>query len=95
MSGELVGFVGIGNAGRPMARHLAAAGYELLAYDYYQRSDEKRSATYLASANKVPFKGDRRELEHNQEVIDMLSGKTPQAERAFAKLTSLYAGALK
>ena len=44
MSGELVGFVGIGNAGRPMARHLAAAGYELLAYD----ADHDRAAAFAA-----------------------------------------------
>lgn len=67
-------------------RALLRSGYELLAYDYYQRSDEKRSATYLASAAKVPAKGDKRELEHNQAVIDLFSGKTPQAERTFDAL---------
>ncbi len=44
MSGEQVGFVGIGNAGRPMARHLAAAGYELLAYD----ADHDRAAAFAS-----------------------------------------------
>ena len=44
MSGQLVGFVGIGNAGRPMARHLAGAGYELLVYD----ADRERASAFAA-----------------------------------------------
>jgi tetratricopeptide (TPR) repeat protein len=67
-------------------RQLLRSGYELLAYDYYQRSDEKRASAYLASAAKVPAKGDRRELEHNLAVLDLFSGKTPQAERVFDAL---------
>ena len=31
-------------------------------------------------------KGDRRELEHNLAVIDLFSGKAPQAERVFDAL---------
>ena len=56
-------------------RALLRSGYELLAYDFYQRSDEKRAGQYLASASKVPAKGDKRELEHNLAVIDMFSGQ--------------------
>jgi hypothetical protein len=67
-------------------RALLRSGYELLAYDFYQRSDEKRAATFLASAAKVPAKGDKRELEHNAAVIDLFSGKAPQAERVFDAL---------
>jgi hypothetical protein len=64
-------------------RALLRSGYELLAYDYYQRSDEKRAAQFLASAAKVTGKGDKRELEHNLAVIDMFGGKSQQAERVF------------
>jgi tetratricopeptide (TPR) repeat protein len=67
-------------------RQLLRSGYELLAYDYYQRSDEKRASAYLATAAKVPAKGDRRELEHNLAVLDLFSGKAPQAERVFDAL---------
>jgi tetratricopeptide (TPR) repeat protein len=67
-------------------RALLRSGYELLAYDFYQRSDEKRAGVYLASATKVQSKGDKRELEHNMAVIDLFSGKTPQAERVFDAL---------
>jgi tetratricopeptide (TPR) repeat protein len=67
-------------------RALLRSGYELLAYDFYQRSDEKRAGVYLASAAKVPAKGDKRELEHNLAVIDLFSGKAPQAEKVFDAL---------
>jgi tetratricopeptide (TPR) repeat protein len=64
-------------------RALLRSGYELLAYDYYQRSDEKRAGQYLASAAKVVAKGDRRELEHNLAVIDMFGGRSVSAEKVF------------
>ncbi len=69
-------------------RALLRSGYELLAYDFYQRSDEKRASSYLQSAAKVPAKAgaDKRELEHNVAVIDLFSGKAPQAERVFDAL---------
>jgi len=67
-------------------RLLLRSGYELLAYDFYQRSDEKRAGQFLASASKVPAKGDKRELEHNLAVIDLFSGKAPQAEKVFDAL---------
>jgi tetratricopeptide (TPR) repeat protein len=67
-------------------RALLRSGYELLAYDFYQRSDEKRAGQFLASASKVPAKGDKRELEHNLAVIDLFAGKAPQAEKVFDAL---------
>ncbi|HEX9104545.1 MAG TPA: hypothetical protein VF997_20175, partial [Polyangia bacterium] len=67
-------------------RALLRSGYELLAYDFYQRSDEKRAGQFLASASKVPSKGDKRELEHNLAVIDLFSGRGPQAEKVFDAL---------
>jgi tetratricopeptide (TPR) repeat protein len=67
-------------------RALLRSGYELLAYDFYQRSDEKRAGQFLTSAMKVPAKGDKRELEHNLAVIDLFSGKGPQAEKVFDAL---------
>jgi hypothetical protein len=67
-------------------RALLRSGYELLAYDYYQRSDEKRAGTYLASAAKVAAKGDKRDLEHNLAVVDIFSGRAQQAEKVFDTL---------
>ena len=45
VDGELVGFIGIGNAGRPMARHLARAGHDLLVYD----ADAARAGEFAAA----------------------------------------------
>jgi tetratricopeptide (TPR) repeat protein len=67
-------------------RALLRSGYELLGYDFYQRSDEKRAGAFLASASRVPSKGDKRDLEHNLAVIDLFSGKAPQAEKVFDAL---------
>lgn len=67
-------------------RTLLRSGYELLAYDFYQRSDEKRAQQYLVSAARVQAKGDRRELEHNMAVLDLFSGRAPQAEKTFDAL---------
>ena len=67
-------------------RALLRSGYELLAYDFYQRSDEKRAGQFLATASKVNAKGDKRELEHNMAVVNLFSGKTQQAERIFDAL---------
>ncbi|MDB4968948.1 MAG: repeat-containing protein [Myxococcales bacterium] len=67
-------------------RALLRSGYELLGYDFYQRSDEKRAGQFLASAAKVQAKGDKRELEHNLAVIDVFSGKATQAEKVFDAL---------
>ncbi|MCA1662719.1 MAG: tetratricopeptide repeat protein [Myxococcales bacterium] len=67
-------------------RALLRSGYELLGYDFYQRSDEKRAGAYLASASKVASKGDKRELEHNLAVVDLFQGKGQQAEKVFDAL---------
>lgn len=67
-------------------RALLRSGYELLAYDFYQRSDEKRAGALLVSASKVPAKGDKRDLEHNLAVVDLFLGKGQQAEKVFDAL---------
>ena len=56
-------------------RALLRSGYELLAYDFYQRSTRSARGRYLASASKVQAKGDKRELEHNLAVIDSVRGQ--------------------
>jgi tetratricopeptide (TPR) repeat protein len=67
-------------------KQLLRSAYELLAYDYYQRGDEKRAEQLLRSAAKVPAKAERRELDHNLAVIDLVSGRNAQAERVFDQL---------
>jgi tetratricopeptide (TPR) repeat protein len=65
---------------------LLRSTYELLAFDYYQRSDEKRAEQFLRNALKVPSRGERRELDHNLAVLDLINGRTAQAERVFDAL---------
>jgi 3-hydroxyisobutyrate dehydrogenase len=42
---ERIGFVGLGNMGAPMARHLAAAGYQVVAADANEAALERFAAT--------------------------------------------------
>lgn len=67
-------------------RALLRSGYELLAYDFYQRSDEKRAGQLLSSAARVNARGDKRGLEHNMAVVNLSLGKAQQAERVFDAL---------
>jgi len=69
-----------------LLRSLLRSTHELLAYDYFQKSDEKRAEASLKSAMKVPSKADRRELDHNLAIVDLASGRLPQAERALDAL---------
>ena len=39
----IVGFIGLGNMGRPMAKNLIKAGYKLLVYDKFAKSDDLQS----------------------------------------------------
>jgi tetratricopeptide (TPR) repeat protein len=73
---------------------LLRSAYELLAYDYYQKSDEKRAEQYLKSAQRVPAKGDRRELDHNLAVLDLVAGRTQQAEKVLDALNGRPAESL-
>jgi tetratricopeptide (TPR) repeat protein len=65
---------------------LQRSTYELLAFDYFTRSDEKRAEQSLRLAARVVGKADRRELDHNQAVLDLALGRTAQAQRTFDAL---------
>ena len=56
MSRQPVGFIGLGVMGLPMARHLAAAGYPLTAYDTdpkaLDRLDRSSTGVVMASSSK-------------------------------------------
>jgi Tfp pilus assembly protein PilF len=62
------------------------SAYELLAFDYYQKSDERRAEGFLKSAQRVVAKGEKRELEHNLAVVDLVAGRVQQAEKVFDAL---------
>ncbi len=65
---------------------LLRSAYELLAFDYYQKSDERRAEGFLKSAQRVVAKGEKRELEHNLAVVDLAAGRVQQAEKVFDAL---------
>jgi tetratricopeptide (TPR) repeat protein len=67
-------------------RILIRSGLELLGYDYYSKSNQKAAEANLRGALKVQAKGDKRELEHNLAVLDMMKGLTAQAEKVFQQL---------
>jgi tetratricopeptide (TPR) repeat protein len=75
-------------------KQLQRSCWELLAYDWFQRSDEKRAEAALKTARRFAGKGDTRELEHNQGVLDMLLGRAAQAEKTFEALGARPAEAL-
>ncbi|HZS36450.1 MAG TPA: tetratricopeptide repeat protein, partial [Polyangia bacterium] len=75
-------------------KQLLRSCYEFLAYDYFQRSDEKRAEQYLKSAKKVPTKGDALVLEHNQGALDLALGRSAVAEKEFEALNGRPAESL-
>jgi len=70
-----------------LLRQLLRSDWELLGYDYYAKSDSKRAEAALRSAQKVPGKGERRELDHNLAVMDLVAGRIGPAEKAFDTLS--------
>jgi len=62
---------------------LARSAYELAGFDWFNRGDEKRAEAGLRAASRTPAKGDRRVLDHNLAVTEMMNGRTAQAEKAF------------
>lgn len=67
-------------------RTLIRSSYELLGYEAYQRSDERKSELYLKAAQRVLTKADRRELDHNLAVLDLFFGRLGEAARVFEGL---------
>jgi tetratricopeptide (TPR) repeat protein len=72
-----------------LLRDLIRSSYELEAYDYWVRGDEGKAAAALKNAAQMAAKGgkgDRRNLDHNLAVIDIVQGKTGPAEKALEEL---------
>src|SRR5215211_2524872 len=85
---ERVGFVGLGLMGMPMARNLAAAGYELVLYN---RTSEK--AAELARERGATVASSPREVAEESDVtITMLPGP-PEVEEIVAGEEGLLEGA--
>ena len=84
---ERVGFVGLGIMGRPMARNLAEAGYELVLYNR-TRTKAEQLAQYGASVADSP-----REVAESSDIsITMLPGPS-EVEEVVAGEGGLLEGA--
>jgi 2-hydroxy-3-oxopropionate reductase len=70
---EKVGFIGLGIMGKPMARNLMQAGYELVLYN---RTREK--AEELAEDGGAEVAADPREVAQNSEIIVTMLPDSPQ-----------------
>src|SRR5918997_3398793 len=70
---EKVGFIGLGIMGKPMARNLMQAGYELVLYN---RTREK--AEELAEDGGAEVADDPREVAQNSEIIVTMLPDSPQ-----------------
>jgi tetratricopeptide (TPR) repeat protein len=68
-------------ATQELLRRLVRSAYEQLGYDYFLKSDERRAESSLRAAQRVPGSGEHRELDHNVAVLDLLAGRTAQAEK--------------
>jgi 2-hydroxy-3-oxopropionate reductase len=84
---EKVGFVGLGIMGKPMARNLMQAGYELVVHN---RTTEK--AEKLASKGATAAGSPREVAEESGIVVTMLPGP-PEVEEVVAGEEGLLEGA--
>ena len=85
---ERIGFVGLGIMGRPMAKNLMAAGYELVIHNRSREKAETLAADGAAEVADSP----REVAERCPVVITMLPGP-PEVERVVAGEDGLLGGA--
>ena len=62
-----VGFIGLGNQGKPIAAHLAPAGFDTVVYDI----DETAMAEVVAGGAPVPL------YHKNSSLVDSLKKNSP------------------
>ncbi len=89
---EKVGFVGLGIMGRPMAKNLMAAGYELVLHNRTREKAETLAAETDADSVAEVADNPREVAERCTVVITMLPGP-PEVERVVAGEDGLFAGA--
>jgi 2-hydroxy-3-oxopropionate reductase len=85
---EKVGFVGLGIMGRPMARNLALAGYELVLYNRTRSKAEELAAEVGAMVAEIP-----KEVARSSGVIFTMLPGPPEVEEVVAGEDGLLEGA--
>ncbi len=77
----IIGFVGLGLMGRPMAGHLLKGGHQLFANDLFLIQNNKPLPEELAAAGAVEIKS-LKELAAKSDVIITMVPDTPDVEKA-------------
>lgn len=76
---EKVGFIGLGIMGKPMAKNLMEAGYELVLYNRTREIAEE-----LAEEGSAEVAGNPKEVAENSDVIVTMLPDSPQVEEVVA-----------
>lgn len=81
-----IGFIGLGIMGKPMAKNLLSAGYELNIFDVVSEAVEE-----VARKGGVPFSSSREVAEHSDIIITMLPN-SPQVKTVLEEKDGVLAG---
>src|SRR5215213_4147073 len=82
---EKVGFIGLGIMGKPMAKNLIEAGYDLVAYNRTREKAEKLDGATVAQSPK--------EVAQQSDVIITMLPDSPQVEEILAGEDGVLEGA--
>ena len=81
---EMVGFVGLGIMGKPMAENLVEAGYDLVVYNRTREKAEELEGVQVA--------GSPREVAENSDIIITMLPDSPQVEEVLAGGDGVFEG---
>jgi 2-hydroxy-3-oxopropionate reductase len=87
MSNPVIGFIGLGIMGKPMARNLIKAGYSLVVHNRSRAAVEELSREGTQSANSS------REVAERSEIVITMLPDSPDAELVYTSDEGISAGA--
>jgi 2-hydroxy-3-oxopropionate reductase len=87
MSNPVIGFIGLGIMGKPMARNLIKAGYSLVVHNRSRAAVEELSREGAQSANSS------REVAERSEIVITMLPDSPDAELVYTSDEGIFAGA--
>ena len=86
MSNPVIGFIGLGIMGKPMARHLLKAGYPLIVHN------RSRAAVVELSKEGAQPAATAQEVAERSEVIITMLPDSPDVELVYAGESGVFAG---
>lgn len=87
MSNPILGFIGLGIMGKPMARHLLKAGYPVVIHN------RSRAAVEELRSEGAQVAGNSQEVAQRSEVIVTMLPDSPDVELVYTGETGIFAGA--